>query len=78
MAADQMIFSSIGRDHAGTYTCTGDNGEDKVATDSVVVQVTCESKVLGDLIILDIIFQILLSLVLTTTISTRVIISVLR
>jgi len=40
LAADQMIFSSIGRDHAGTYTCTGDNGEDKVATDSVVVQVT--------------------------------------
>jgi len=40
LSADQIIFSSIGRDHAGTYTCTGDNGQDAAATDSVLVQVT--------------------------------------
>jgi len=40
VAADQIIYSSVGRGHAGTYTCVADNGAGRVARDSVVVQVT--------------------------------------
>ena len=42
VAADQIIFSSVGRGHAGTYTCMGDNGAGRVARDSVIVQVKCK------------------------------------
>ena len=42
VAADQIIYSSVGRGHAGTYTCTGDNGAGRVATDLVQVRVKCE------------------------------------
>ena len=44
VAADQIIYSSVGRGHAGTYTCTGDNGAGRVATDSVRVRVKCKKR----------------------------------
>ena len=45
VAADQIIYSSVDRGHAGTYTCTGDNRAGRVATDSVQVRVKCEKSV---------------------------------
>ena len=50
IVGDQIIFSSVGRDHAGTYICAGDNGEGDVDTASLIVQVTCENKVVGEFI----------------------------
>ena len=45
VAADQIIYSSVGREHAGTYTCMGDNGAGRVVRDSVVVLVKCKYRV---------------------------------
>ena len=41
---DQIIYSTVTREYAGTYVCTGDNGEGDVARDTTTVQVKCESQ----------------------------------
>lgn len=42
LAGDELIFSRLDRDHAGTYTCRGVTGEGRVVEDVVGVVVECE------------------------------------
>ena len=41
-SGDQLIFSHVTRDHAGTYVCTGSTPEGRMAMDTVDVLVNCE------------------------------------
>ena len=42
VAGRQLIFSSLEREHAGTYTCTGVTSQGANTRDSVGVVVQCE------------------------------------
>ena len=39
---DQIIYSTVTREYAGTYVCTGDNGDGGVSRDIVTVEVKCK------------------------------------
>ena len=42
LPGDELIFSRLGRDHAGTYICRGVTGEGRLVEDVVGVVVECE------------------------------------
>ena len=42
VAGEQLIFSSLEREHAGTYSCTGVTSQGKTSRDTVGVVVQCE------------------------------------
>jgi len=47
-AADQIIYNSVDRKHAGVYICIGDNGYGSPATDSIEIQVNYQLKIYVD------------------------------
>ena len=42
VAGGQLIFSSLEREHAGTYSCTGLTTQGRTSRDTVMVLVKCE------------------------------------
>ena len=42
VAGQQLIFSSLEREHAGTYSCTGVTSQGAVTRDTVGLRVQCE------------------------------------
>ena len=42
VAGDQLIFSSLEREHAGTYSCTGLTSQGSTSRDTVDLLVQCE------------------------------------
>lgn len=42
VAGDQVIYSAVGRQHAGSYTCLGRTPAGLTVTDTVTVLVQCE------------------------------------